>query len=79
MACMLVRDLRHVDIHQAFFQSKFDTGMYLRLLPGCRPVSGKAVLLNKALYGLILNGRSSYQLFSYAIVECGFEQCMADP
>lgn len=45
-------DLWHVDVDQAFFQSKLDTDIYLRLPPGCGPVSDKMGRLNKAFYGL---------------------------
>ena len=59
---------------QAFIQSELDTDIYLRLPPGCEPVSGKIVRLNKALYGLKQSGRAWDKLLSSSLVECGFEQ-----
>ena len=56
-----------------------DTDIYLRLPPCCESVSGKVMLLNKALYGLKRSGREWYQLLSSTLVECGFEQCLVDP
>ena len=41
-------------------------------------MSGKVVLLNKALHGLKQSGRSWYKLLSSTLVECGFEQCLVD-
>ena len=58
MECKLDWDLRHLDVDQASIQSELHTDIYLRLLPGCGPVSGKVVLLNKPLYGLKQSGRA---------------------
>ena len=79
MACKLDWGLRHLDVDQAFIQSESDTGIYLRLPPGCESVSGKVVLLNKALHGLKHCGRAWYQLLSSTLVECGFKQCLVYP
>ena len=78
MAYKLDWDLRHLDVDQAFIQSKMDTDIYLRLPPGGGSVSGKVVLLNKALYGLKQSRRAWYQLLSSTLVECDFEQCLVD-
>ena len=78
VACKLLV-LWHLDADQAFLQSKLDTGIYLSFPPGCGPVSGKVVLLNKAVYGLKQSGRAWYQLLSSTLVEWGFEQCLVDP
>ena len=72
-------DLRHVDADQAFIQSELDTDIYLRLPPDCGSVSGKMVLLNKALCDLKPGGRAWCQLLSSTLVEYGFEQCLVDP
>ena len=79
MACKLDWDLRHLDVDQAFIQSRLDTDIYFRLPPGCGTVSGKVVLLNKARYGLKQSGRAWYQLLSSTLVGSGFEQCFVDP
>ena len=79
MARKLDWDLRHLNVDQAFVQSELNTGIYFRLPSGCGSVSGKVVLLNKALYGLKKRGRAWYQLLSSTLVECGFEQCLVDP
>ncbi|CAM9996736.1 unnamed protein product [Sphacelaria rigidula] len=78
MACKLDWDLKHLDVHQAFIQLVLDTDIYLRLPPGCETESGKVVLLNKALYGLMQGGRAWYQLSSTLVV-CSFEPCFVDP
>ena len=52
MACKLNWGQRHLDVDQDFIQSELDTDIYLRVPPGCGSVSGRVVLLNKALYGL---------------------------
>ena len=52
MARQLDRNLRHLDVDQAFIQSELDTDIYMHLPLGCGSVSGKVVLINKALYGL---------------------------
>ena len=62
MACRLDWDLRHLGVDQAFIHSELDTDVYLRLSPGCRSVSGKVVILNKALRGLKQIGRAWYRL-----------------
>ena len=79
MACKLDWDLRHLDVDQASIQSELDNDIYLRLPPGCESVSGKVVLLNKAVYGLKQSGRAWYQLVPSTLVECGYEQCLVDP
>ena len=77
MVCKFDRDLRHLDVDQAF-QSELDAEIFLRLTSGCGRFSGKVVRLNKALYGLKQSGRSWYKLLSSTLVECGFEQCLVD-
>ena len=62
MACKLDRSLRHLDVDQVFIQSELYIGIYLRLPPGCGPIYWKAILLNKALYSLMLSGRASHYL-----------------
>ena len=52
VARQLDRNLRHLDVDQAFIQSELDTDIYMHLPLGCGSVSGKVVLINKALYGL---------------------------
>ena len=79
MACKLDKDLRHLDVDQAFIQSELDTDIYLRLPPSCGSVSGKVVILNKALCGLKQSGRAWYQLLPSTLMECGFEQCLVGP
>ena len=79
MACKLDCDLRHLDVDQAFIQADLDTEIFLRLPRGCGEISGKVVLLNKALYRLKQSGRSWYKLLSSTLVECGSEQCLVDP
>ena len=64
MACKLDWDLGHLDVDQAFIQSELDTDIYFRLPPGCGSVSGKVVLLNKALDGLKESGRAWYKSLS---------------
>ena len=72
-------DLRHLDVDQAFIQSELETDIHLRLPPGCGSVSGRVVLLNKTPYGLKHSCRECYELLSYTLVACGFEQCLVDP
>ena len=78
MTCKLDGALRRLDVDQAFIQAELDTGIFLRLPPGCGDMSGKIVLLKKALCGLKQSGRSWYKLLSSTLVECGFEQCLVD-
>ena len=49
-ACKLNWNLRHLDVDQSFIQSELDTEIFLRLPPGCGPLSGKVVRLYKALW-----------------------------
>ena len=35
VACKLDRDLRHLDVDQAFVQAELDTEVFSRLPPGC--------------------------------------------
>ena len=79
MAGKLDWKLGHLDVDQAFIQAELNTEIVSRLPPGCGEMSGKVVLLNKALYGLNQSGRSWYKLLSSALVECGSEQCLVDP
>ena len=79
IACKLDGVLRRLDVDQAFIQAELDTGIILRLPPGSRDMSGKTVLLKKALCGLKQSGRSWHKLLSSTLVECGFEQCLVDP
>ena len=79
MAGKLDWKLGHLDVDQAFIQAELNTEIVSRLPPGCGEMSGKVVLLNKALYGLNQSGRSWYKQLSSTLVECGFEQCLVDP
>ena len=49
MACKLDWDLRHLDVDQAFVQAELGTEIFSRLPRGCGEMSGKVVLLKKAL------------------------------
>lgn len=44
--------LNQWDIEQAFAQSRIDRENTVRLLEGCKHMSGNVVRLDKALYGL---------------------------
>ena len=79
MACKVDWDLRHLDVDQAFIQSRLHTEIFSRLPPGCGRLSGKVVRLNKAPCGLKQSGRSWYKLLSSTLFVCGFEQCLVDP
>ena len=78
MACKLDWDLRHLDLDQAFIQSKWDTEIVSILPLGSGRLSRKVGQL-KALYGLKQSGRSWYKLPPSTLVECDFEQCLVDP
>ena len=68
-----------MDADQAFIQAELDTEIFLRLPPGCGDISGKVVLLNKALCGLKQSSRSWHNILSSTVAECGFEQFLVDP
>ena len=78
LACELDLDLCHFDAEQAFVQSDFDEVVYIRLPPGCVPLSGKAVRLRHSLYGLNQASRTWRYYLVRRIKALGFEQCEAD-
>ena len=52
IACERHLDLCRFDVDQAFVQSDLEEDVFLRLPKGCGDLSGKAVRLNKSLYGM---------------------------
>ncbi|CAB1120503.1 unnamed protein product [Ectocarpus sp. CCAP 1310/34] len=79
LACKYNLELLHLDIEQAFVQSKLDHEVFMKLPPGCDSMSGKIVRLNKSLYGLKQAPRTFYKRLVYDLLRIGFEQSLSDP
>ncbi|CAB1104504.1 unnamed protein product [Ectocarpus sp. CCAP 1310/34] len=79
LACKYNLELLHLDIEQAFFQSKLDHEVLMKLPPGCDSMSGKIVRLNKSLYGLKQASRTFYKRLVSDLLRIGFEQSLSDP
>lgn len=60
LACELDLELCHFDVDQAFIRADLAEDVYLRMLEGCGPLSGKIVKLSKSLYGLRQASRQWY-------------------
>ncbi|CAB1096235.1 unnamed protein product [Ectocarpus sp. CCAP 1310/34] len=79
LACKYNLELLHLDIEQAFVQSKLDHEVFMKLPPGCDSMSGKIVRLNKSLYGLKQASRTFYKRLVSDLLRIGFEQSLSDP
>ena len=72
--------LRHLDVKQAFIQAHLNEVVYMRLPAGCGDMSGEAVLLQRAVYGLRQAGRQwRLRLSRVLLQKTGMEQSKADP
>lgn len=78
VACALGRDLCHFDAEQLLVQLKSDYDVFFRLPCDCGELSGKAVKLERSLYGL----RQASRTWDHHLMhgrECrGFGSCAAD-
>ncbi|CAB1115195.1 unnamed protein product [Ectocarpus sp. CCAP 1310/34] len=79
LACKYNLELLHLDIEQAFVQTKLDHAVFMKLPPGCGTMSGKVVRLNKSLYGLKQASRTFYMRLVSDLKRIGFEQSLSDP
>ena len=78
IACECDLDLCHIDVHQAFVQSDLDEDVFQRLPKRYGDLSGKAVRLNKRLYGLKQASRAWHAHLTTCLKRLDFEQCMID-
>ena len=78
IACECDLDLCHFDVDQAFVQCELEEDVFLRLPKGCGDLSGKAVRLNKRLYGLNKATRTWHAHLTTCFKRLGFEQCTTD-
>ncbi|CAB1096963.1 unnamed protein product [Ectocarpus sp. CCAP 1310/34] len=69
----------HCDINKAYTHAKLKEEIYLRLPDGCGVWTGKAVKVERALYGLKQNGREWGFEAADALISNGYEQCRVDP
>ncbi|CAB1106624.1 unnamed protein product [Ectocarpus sp. CCAP 1310/34] len=69
----------HWDIKQAYTHAKLKEEIYLRLPDGCGVWTGKAVKVERALYGLKQSGREWGFEAADALISNGYEQCRVDP
>lgn len=56
-ACEHDSDVYHLDAEQPIVRLELDEEIFMMLPPGCRKLSGSAVLLNRSLYRLKQGGR----------------------
>ena len=78
IACELDLDLCHFDAQQAFVQSNLDEDVFMRLPHrGCGEMSGKAVRVNRSLYGLKQASRSWHYHLLLRMKSLGFAQSLA--
>ena len=70
IACECGLDLCHFDVDQAFGEED----VFLRLPKGCGDLSGKAVWLNKDLYGLKQASRTWHDHLTKCLKRLRFEQ-----
>ena len=69
-------ELRQLDVKQAFIQAELDFNVFMKLPDGCGDKSGKAVKLNKSVYGLKQAGRHcAIHLGDVIVRKIGMEQC----
>ncbi|CAB1107675.1 unnamed protein product [Ectocarpus sp. CCAP 1310/34] len=69
----------HWDIKQAYTHAKLKEEIYLRLPDGCGVWTGKAVKVERALYGLKQSGSEWGFEVADALISNGYEQCRVDP
>ena len=70
------RELRRLDVKQAFIQADLDFNVFMKLPDGCGDKSGKVVKLSEPVYGLKQAGRRWAMHLGDAIVrKIGMEQC----
>ena len=79
-ACEQDLEIYHLDIEQAFVNSKLEDGLdvYMKLPRGCGEMSGMIVKLAKSLYGLKQASRLWHAHLTKCLLDLGFEQCLAD-
>jgi len=73
------RELRHLDVEQAFLQADIDEEVYIELPEDFQEFPGAVGRLNKAVYGLVQAGRCFNIRMTGDLKEMGFEQSHADP
>ena len=78
IACECDLDLCHFGVDQSFVQSDLEEDFFLLLPKGWGDLSGKAVRLNKSLYGLKQASRTWHAHLTTCLKRLGFEQCMTD-
>ena len=67
--------VRHLDVKQAFIQAHLDEAICMRLPAGCGDMSSEAVLLQRAVYGLLQAGRQwNLRLSRVLLQKIGMEQ-----
>ncbi|CAB1102064.1 unnamed protein product [Ectocarpus sp. CCAP 1310/34] len=59
--------------------SELDHEVFMKLPPGCESMSGKAVRLDKSLYGLRQASRTFHKRLVSDLKTIGFEQSLSDP
>ena len=72
--------VKQYDVTKAFIRAGMDYDVYMRLPKGCDVLTGKVVLLNKAVYGLKQARRQwNLKLVQTFTNEMGLEQSKSNP
>ena len=77
-------DAKVIDIDNAFLNGDLDHEIFMKMPEGCKECiqdyeDGKALKLDKAIYGLVQAARQFWKKLTSKLKEAGFEPSLVDP
>lgn len=71
-------DIVQLDVQMAYLQSPVEEDVYVNPVPGYG-THGKAMKLNKSLYGLRQSGKNWFETIDYSLTNIAFVPTWSDP